>query len=106
MFVDDPPADCDAVLLSNILHDWDVPECKKIIDNLATSLPVGGRLMIHDALLNDAMDGPRGTAMYSANLFCLTEGRCYSGADIALAQRLGPARRDCRRSRRWPRARW
>lgn len=81
MFVDEPPADCDAVLLSNILHDWDVPECKKIIDNLATSLPVGGRLMIHDALLNDAMDGPRGTAMYSANLFCLTEGRCYSGAE-------------------------
>ena len=81
MFTDTPPAGCDVYLLSNILHDWDVPECKKIIDRLATALPDGGRLMIHDALLNDDMDGPRGTAMYSANLFCLTEGRCYSGAE-------------------------
>jgi precorrin-6B methylase 2 len=73
MFTDAPPAGCDVYLLSNILHDWDVPECKKIIDRLATALPDGGRLMIHDALLNDEM--------YSANLFCLTEGRCYSGAE-------------------------
>jgi hypothetical protein len=81
MFTDIPPAGCDVFLLSNILHDWDIPECRRIIDSLAMALPDDGRLMIHDALLNDDMDGPRRTAMYSANLFCLTEGRCYSGAE-------------------------
>src|SRR5205807_9182115 len=30
MFVDPEPADCDVVLLSNILHDWDVAECKAL----------------------------------------------------------------------------
>jgi SAM-dependent methyltransferase len=81
MFVDEPPAGCDVVLLSNVLHDWDVPECRAILGRCAAALPRGGRLLIHDAFLNDALDGPLGLALYSAALFSLTEGRLYSGAE-------------------------
>lgn len=81
MFVDPVPQGCDVMLLSNILHDWDVPECKTLIGRLAAAMPTGGRLLIHDAFLNDAMDGPLPVALYSANLFCITEGRCYSAAE-------------------------
>jgi len=81
MFVDPVPANCDVILLSNILHDWDVAECKQIVARLAPALPKGGRLMIHDAFLNDTMDGPLAVALYSANLFRVTEGRCYSAAE-------------------------
>jgi len=81
MFADPLPAGCDVVLLSNILHDWDVPECRKLIGRCAVALPSGGRLLIHDVFLNDAMDGPLPIALYSANLFAITEGRAYSAAE-------------------------
>ena len=81
MFADPVPPHCDVMLVSNILHDWDVPECRTLIRRLAGGMPVGGRLLIHDAFLNDALDGPLNVALYSANLFCVTEGRCYSAAE-------------------------
>jgi predicted O-methyltransferase YrrM len=74
-----PPAD--VVLLSNILHDWDVAECRALIARCAASLRPGGRLLIHDVFLNDAFDGPLPMALYSAALFTLTEGRLYSAAE-------------------------
>lgn len=80
MFRDPLPA-ADAILLSNILHDWDVPECQQLVAKCADALPSGGRLLIHDVFLNDALDGPLPIALYSAALFSLTEGRAYSGAE-------------------------
>jgi SAM-dependent methyltransferase len=81
MFVDPVPSDCDVHLLSNILHDWDVPECRRLVERSAQALPRGGRLLIHDVLLNDAHDGPLPIALYSASLFTLTEGRAYGFAE-------------------------
>jgi predicted O-methyltransferase YrrM len=81
MFHDAIPAGADAVLLSNILHDWDALECSQLIARLAAALPLGGRLLIHDAFLNDALDGPLPIALYSAALFCVTEGRAYSASE-------------------------
>ena len=81
MFRDPLPSDCDMVLLSNILHDWDVPECQQLIGRCADCLPSGGQLLIHDVFLNDALDGPLPLALYSAALFTLTEGRAYSAAE-------------------------
>ncbi len=69
------------MLLSNVLHDWDVPECRALIARLAAALPAGGRLLIHDVFLNDALDGPLPIALYSAALFTLTEGRAYSAGE-------------------------
>jgi hypothetical protein len=81
MFTDPVPAGSDVVLLSNVLHDWDVPECRALVGRLAAALPAGGRLLVHDVFLNDALDGPLPVALYSAALFRLTEGRAYSAAE-------------------------
>lgn len=81
MFSDPLPADCQLVLLSNILHDWDVPQCRQLIGRSAEALAGGGRLLIHDVFLNDDLDGPLPIALYSAALFTLTEGRAYSQAE-------------------------
>ncbi len=81
MFADPVPAGCDVMLLSNVLHDWDVPECRALLGRCAAALPHGGRLLIHDVFLNDALDGPLPVALYSAALFSLTEGRAYSAAE-------------------------
>lgn len=81
MFRDAVPPDCQAVLLSNVLHDWDVAECRNLVQRYADALPTEGRLLIHDVFLNDELDGPLAVALYSANLFALTEGRAYSAAE-------------------------
>jgi predicted O-methyltransferase YrrM len=81
MFADAVPTGCDTMLLSNILHDWDIPECRKLLNRCAAGLPSGGRLFIHDVFLNDALDGPLPIALYSAALFNVTEGRAYSAAE-------------------------
>ena len=80
MFADPVPA-ADVMLLSNILHDWDVPQCRQLVRRCAEKLPNRGRLLIHDVFLNDALDGPLPLALYSAALFTLTEGRAYSAAE-------------------------
>jgi SAM-dependent methyltransferase len=81
MFTDPVPPGCDVVLLSNVLHDWDIPECRALIRRLAECLPRGGRLLIHDVFLDDDLGGPLSVALYSAALFSLTEGRAYSAAE-------------------------
>jgi 3-hydroxy-5-methyl-1-naphthoate 3-O-methyltransferase len=81
MFADALPSDCDAILLSNVLHDWDIPVCRQLVAKSAAALTRGGRLLIHDAFLNDDYSGPLYPALFSVALMILTEGRNYSGAD-------------------------
>ena len=81
MFKDPVPEGADAILLSNVLHDWDVADCWVLVSRLAAALRPGGRMLIHDVFLNDAHDGPLPVALYSASLFRLTEGRAYSAKE-------------------------
>jgi predicted O-methyltransferase YrrM len=81
MFADPVPAGADVVLLSNILHDWDVPECRVLLKRCAAALPAGGRVLIHDVFLDDDLGGPLAIALYSTALFTLTEGRAYSAGE-------------------------
>ena len=76
------PAGADAILLSNILHDWDEPQCAQLVQRCADALPAGGRLLIHDVFLDDDLAGPLPIALYSAALFTLTEGRAYSAREF------------------------
>ncbi|MEZ6142530.1 MAG: methyltransferase [Zavarzinella sp.] len=81
MFTDPVPGGVDCMLLSNVLHDWDVPENLKLLQRCYEALPQGGKLLIHDVFLNDDLGGPLPLALYSAALFTLTEGRAYSGLE-------------------------
>ncbi len=71
----------DVVLLSNILHDWDVAECEILVRRCSEALSPGGRLLIHDVFLAEDLGGPLPVALYSAALFSLTEGRAYSAGE-------------------------
>ena len=81
MFEWTPSSQADAFLFSNIFHDWDIPECRKLMQRYVEALPTNGQLIVHDVFLNDTMDGPLPMALYSAALFTLTEGRVYSSAE-------------------------
>lgn len=82
MFNDSLPQDCDVHLFSNVLHDWDEPRVAELIDKSFAALPRGGTLVIHDMHIDALKRGPLPVAAYSALLMTITEGRCYSVAEI------------------------
>jgi hypothetical protein len=52
-----------------------------LIGRCAGALPPGGRLVVHDVFLHDALDGPLAVALFSSTLLSLTEGRAYSASE-------------------------
>lgn len=76
------PADADVHLYSNVLHDWDEPVVRQLIAKSFDALPSGGFIVIHDAFLNAAKDGPLHVAEYSVLLMHSSEGRCYSTREM------------------------
>ncbi len=82
MFTDPFPPDHDVHLFSNVLHDWDVPVVKQLIAKSFNSLPPGGLIVIHDAYINADKSGPLPVAAYSVLLMGISEGKCYSTAEM------------------------
>ena len=82
MLVDRLPADADAHLWSNVLHDWDEPIVRQLIGKSFEVLPSGGLIVIHDAFLNASKSGPVHVAEYSVLLMHASEGRCYSTREM------------------------
>jgi len=78
MFGDKLPTGFDVHLISNVLHDWDFPLVKQILNNSFAALAPQGLLIIHDAHINREKTGPLPVAAYSAMLMHSTEGKCYS----------------------------
>jgi 3-hydroxy-5-methyl-1-naphthoate 3-O-methyltransferase len=83
MLSDPLPGGYDVHLLSNIVHDWDVPVVRQLLHASARALPAGGTLVIHDAFLDPDKSGPLPIAAYSVLIMHVTQGRCYSSAEIA-----------------------
>lgn len=77
------PSDCDVHLYSNVLHDWGIPEVQALLKVSYEALPSGGLLIIHDAFINEAKDGPLHVAEYSCLLMHSTQGKCYSTGEYA-----------------------
>ena len=82
MFAEPLPTGFDAHLISNVLHDWDVPVVTRLLANSFKALSPGGLLAIHDAHLDANKSGPLHVAEYSTLLMHSTEGRCYSIAEM------------------------
>ena len=82
MFATDWPKEHDVHLLSNVIHDWDEPAVKTLLMKSHAALPENGLLLLHDAYLNAEKNGPLHIAEYSALLMQITEGKCYSVAEV------------------------
>lgn len=81
MFTDPLPADCDVHLFSNVLHDWDIDEVRKLLAISYSALPTRGLLIIHDAFIDEDKSGPLPVAEYSALLMHSTQGKCYATSE-------------------------
>ncbi|ADB42329.1 methyltransferase [Spirosoma linguale] len=80
MLTDELPQ-TDLLLAASLFHDWPTPTCQALATRFAAALRPGGELWVHDAFLNDTLDGPLAVTDYSAQLFWVTKGRCYSRAE-------------------------
>lgn len=77
MLTDELP-EADILLAASLFHDWPTPVCEKLAVKFSKALKPGGEIWIHDAFLNDRLDGPIAITDYSAMLFLGTKGRAYS----------------------------
>ena len=68
----------DILLAASLFHDWPTETCELLAKKFAAALKPGGVIWIHDAFLNDTLDGPIAVTDYSTMLFLATKGRAYS----------------------------
>ncbi|MCP4683514.1 MAG: methyltransferase domain-containing protein [Desulfobacterales bacterium] len=76
---DDIGGPYDTVWLSHILHAHGPDECRMIIEKAVSAMAPGGRMFIHEFVLNATMDSPLLPAIFSLNMLINTEqGQSYS----------------------------
>ncbi|GAB2584820.1 methyltransferase [Streptomyces capparidis] len=75
------PSGHDAILLSNILHDWGIEDARRILRACAEALPSGGVLLITESFVDDDKRGPAPAALMSLNMLVETWGRNYTAAE-------------------------
>lgn len=74
----------DVVLMGHILHDWDLPTKKMLITKAFNALPVGGALVVYEALIDDDRAQNAFGLMMSLNMLIETPGGFdYTGADCS-----------------------
>jgi hypothetical protein len=78
MFTQAWPSDYDAHFLSNILHDWSDDTCRLLLKKSFDALPSGGRIVLHEMLMDDDGCGPLPAAAFSLLMLLGTRGRQYS----------------------------
>ncbi len=66
-FVDPFPA-ADVHFYSQIFHDWPSDKCRLLARRSFESLPPGGRIIVHEVLLNDDLSGPFAAAALNVTM--------------------------------------
>jgi acetylserotonin N-methyltransferase len=78
MFTQAWPQGHDAHFFSNIFHDWSDDTCRLLARKSFETLPSGGRILLHEMLMDDDGCGPWPVAAFSLLMLIGTKGRQYS----------------------------
>jgi SAM-dependent methyltransferase len=83
-YLTDPvPAGFDVAWLSHVLHGEGPENAARIIAKAAGALVPGGRLLVHDFILDDSGDGPLFAALFSLNMLLGTQGgQSYTEGEV------------------------
>jgi len=74
----------DMMLMGHVLHDWDLPTKKMLIKKAFDALPVGGALVVYDAIIDDDWSKNAFGLMMSLNMLIETTGGLdYTGGDCS-----------------------
>jgi acetylserotonin N-methyltransferase len=83
MFRQPWPSGYDALFFSNVWHDWNVRTCQWLAARAFAALAPGGRIMLHEMLLDDAGDGPVTAAAFSLLMLLATQGQQFTPGELA-----------------------
>jgi len=73
----------DLVWLSQVLHSQTESQCRELLAKAVRCLNPGGRVMVHEFLLDDDCAGPPQAALFAVHMLVMTAGgRAYNGAEI------------------------
>lgn len=78
MFTQPWPTGHDVHFFSNIFHDWSDETCRLLARKSFEALPSGGRILLHEILMDDDGAGPLPAAAFSLLMLIGTKGRQYS----------------------------
>jgi precorrin-6B methylase 2 len=83
-FFTQPLPKADVVLMGHILHDWDLPTKKMLIQKAFAAVPPGGALIVYEAIIDDDRSKNAFGLLMSLNMLIETPGGFdYTGADCA-----------------------
>jgi predicted transcriptional regulator len=82
MFRQPWPNGYDTVFFSNIWHDWNFRTCTWLAERTFEILPSGGRIMLHEMLLDDDGAGPVTAAGFSMLMLLATQGQQFTFGEL------------------------
>lgn len=82
-FFRDPwPEGYDGHFFSNVLHDWSFETCTDLAARSRAALVPGGRILLHEMLLDDQGTGPRTAAAFSMLMLAGTQGQQFTFGEL------------------------
>ena len=81
MFREPWPKGYDAMFFSNVFHDWNFDTCAWLASQAYEALEPGGRICLHEMLLDDTGDGPL-TAVSFSVLMLGTQGQQFTFGEL------------------------
>ena len=83
-FFNDPLPSADVLVMGHILHDWNMEEKRTLLRKAFAALPIGGALIVFEALIDDERRENTFGLLMSLNMLIETPGGFdYTGADCA-----------------------
>jgi acetylserotonin N-methyltransferase len=82
MFRQPWPRGYDSVFFSNIWHDWNLRTCRWLAERTYEILPPGGRIMLHEMLLDNSSEGATTAAAFSMLMVLATQGQQFTFAEL------------------------
>lgn len=82
MFREPWPEGYDAVFFSNVWHDWSFTTCRWLAEQALRVLPPGGRILLHEMLLDDEGLGPATAAGFSLLMLTNTQGQQFTFGEL------------------------
>ena len=76
------PGGYDAILLSQILHDWSPATGRQLLAHAFTALPSGGRVLIHEKLVDESERGPLANALVHLDMLVWTQGQQFTLGEL------------------------
>jgi SAM-dependent methyltransferase len=82
MFKEEFPRGHDAILFSQILHDWQPEKGRVLLRKAKGALSTGGRVLIHEKLVDEDGRGPLANALVHLDMLVWTEGQQFTEQEL------------------------